>query len=191
MEEKTELTQDELDLQAGAEAYQHGDYKTAIELYTKSAAAGNVTALSNLGYCYYYGRSIPVDKKAARKCWERAAILGDIAAVYKLGDMYRNGDLAQNLAFSHALYVRAFRMALDCEDIYVYPDAFLRMLKHYPEEAHTEYMDVLAIGEACVSGMEARIADGDHYSEKVLREAKQLLARLYQQKAERLLSDAE
>lgn len=58
---------------------------------------GNVTALSNLGYCYYYGRSIPVDKEKAKSYWEEAAIFGDIPAVYKLGDMYRNGDLPKRI----------------------------------------------------------------------------------------------
>ena len=42
------------------------DYEKAISLYEKSASLGNVTALSNLGYCYYYGRSIPVDKEKAK-----------------------------------------------------------------------------------------------------------------------------
>lgn len=74
-ENRRELTQDEMDLNTGAMAYQQGDYKTAITYYTKAAEAGNVIALSNLGYCYYYGRSIPVDKVKAKECWERASIL--------------------------------------------------------------------------------------------------------------------
>lgn len=63
------------DLDLGAKAYQAGDYETAIRYYEKSADAGNVIALSNLGYCYYYGRSIPVDKTKAKECWDKAAIL--------------------------------------------------------------------------------------------------------------------
>ena len=55
--------EDVINLNIGAEAYQKGDYETAIKYYEKSANAGNVIALSNLGYCYYYGRSIPVDKQ--------------------------------------------------------------------------------------------------------------------------------
>ena len=39
------------DLDLGAKAYQAGDYETAIRYYEKSADAGNVIALSNLGYC--------------------------------------------------------------------------------------------------------------------------------------------
>jgi TPR repeat protein len=179
-----DFTEDEMDLQAGADAYQNGDYEKAVAFYTKSAAAGNVTALSNLGYCHYYGRGVPTDKNAAKNCWERAGILGDIAAVYKLGDMYRNGDLKEDLDYSHALYRRAFQMALDSDDIYVYPDAFLRMLKYYPDEACTEDRDALDIGRDCVDGIEQRIAEGDHYSERVLREAKRILSELERKESE-------
>ncbi len=77
-DEFEELTEDEIYLNKGADAYQAGDYETAIRLYQKSADMGNITALSNLGYCYYYGRSIPVDKTKAKECWEKAAIFGDI-----------------------------------------------------------------------------------------------------------------
>lgn len=70
-DEFEELTEDEIYLNKGADAYQAGDYETAIRLYQKSADMGNITALSNLGYCYYYGRSFPVDKTKAKECWER------------------------------------------------------------------------------------------------------------------------
>ena len=173
------LTQDKIYLNEGADAYQRGDYETAIRLYKKSADMGNITALSNLGYCYYYGRSIPVDKDKARECWEKAAILGDIAAVYKLGDMYRYGDLPQNLDFSHALYKRAFILATDnSENYYVAPDAFLRMLKYYPDDIAEMGYSRLTIALSCVTGIKKRIAEGDNYSEKALKEAKAILLRL-------------
>ncbi len=166
--------QSDRDLNIGAKAYQNKDFETAIKYYEKAANAGNVIALSNLGYCYYYGRSIPVDKMKAKEYWDKAAIFGDIAAIYKLGDMYRNGDLEENPDYSHALYLRAFELALDAEDIYVSPDAFLRMLKYYPEDIG-QYADIRNIAEECVAMIEARIADGDHYSDKVLKDAKEIL----------------
>lgn len=173
------LTQDKIYLNEGADAYQRGDYETAIRLYKKSADMGNITALSNLGYCYYYGRSIPVDKDKARECWEKAAILGDIAAVYKLGDMYRYGDLPQNLDFSHALYKRAFILATDnSENYYVAPDAFLRMLKYYPDDISDKGYSKIEIALSCITGIKKRIAEGDNYSEKALKEAKAILLRL-------------
>lgn len=173
------LTQDKIYLNEGADAYQRGDYETAIRLYKKSADMGNITALSNLGYCYYYDRSIPVDKDKARECWEKAAILGDIAAVYKLGDMYRYGDLPQNLDFSHALYKRAFILATDnSENYYVAPDAFLRMLKYYPDDIAEMGYSKLTIALSCVTGIKKRIAEGDNYSAKVLTDAKAVFLKL-------------
>lgn len=167
---EAEITQDELDLNAGAEAYQKGDFAAAVTFYRKAADAGNVIALSNLGYCYYYGRSIPVDKEKARECWEKAAILGDICAVYKLGDMYRNGDLKENTAYSKALYRRAYDMTSECADIYSYPDVYLRMLKYCSEDFDKDTLKEIA--RACVEGLEMRIAEGDRYSGKLLAEAK-------------------
>lgn len=173
------LTQDKIYINEGVDAYQRGDYETAIRLYKKSADMGNITALSNLGYCYYYGRSIPVDKDKARECWEKAAILGDIAAVYKLGDMYRYGDLPQNLDFSHALYKRAFILATDnSENYYVAPDAFLRMLKYYPDDIAEMGYSKLTIALSCVTGIKKRIAEGDNYSVKVLADAKAVFLKL-------------
>ncbi len=165
-------------LNEGATAYQQGDYETAVKLYRKSAAMGNVVALSNLGYCYYYGRSIPVDKEKAKTFWEQAAIFGDIAAIYKLGDMYRFGDLKKSIAYSDALYCRAFDLALKSEDIYVYPDAFLRMLQYCPEKLDEWKFDKVELARQCVEGIKARIEDGDHYSGRVLQKAEAILNKL-------------
>lgn len=164
-------TQDEIDLDAGAEAYNRGDYAEAIELYTKSAAAGNVTALSNLGYCYYYGRSIPVDKVKAHECWEKAAILGDICATYKIGDMYRNGDLIKDEVFAKQMYIKAFYDAMSFMDINCYPDAFLRVLKYCPDNFDAEMLSDIAL--KCREGFKLR-ADCDKYSDKFLEEADEL-----------------
>lgn len=105
------------DLNRGAEAYQAGDYETAVAYYKKAAAAGNVTALSNLGYCYYYGRSIPVDKEKARRCWEEASEQGDVAATYKLGDLLWYGEPVKDRDRAKEFYRKAFRMGLESADI--------------------------------------------------------------------------
>ena len=170
------VPQDVQDLNAGAEAYQKGDYETAVRLYQKAADAGNVTALSNLGYCYYYGRSIPVDKEKARSCWEKAAALGDVCSIYKLGDMYRNGDLPEDPVFSKKLYMQAFHRAVEEKDLWNYPDVFLRILKHCRDQFDPE--DLKKIAEDCVKGLEERIEQGDQYSERLLEEAKEIRGRL-------------
>lgn len=164
--------QDVQDLKEGNGAYQQGDYATAVRLYRKAAEAGNVEALSNLGYCYYYGRSIPVDKDAARECWEEAAVLGDVCAIYKLGDMYRNGDLPVNMKRATAYYRRAFQMASVTRDIGCYPDCCLRMVKYCSGDFTNEQL--LALCEDAIHGLEERISQGDTLSDSVLQEAKEL-----------------
>lgn len=50
---------DEL-LNQGAEAYQSGTpegFRTAVRFYLESASLGNGQAMTNLGYCYTYGRA--------------------------------------------------------------------------------------------------------------------------------------
>ena len=170
------VPRDVQDLNAGAEAYQKGDYETAVRLYQKAADAGNVTALSNLGYCYYYGRSIPVDKEKARSCWEKAAALGDVCSIYKLGDMYRNGDLPEDPVFSGNLYMQAFHKAVEEKDLWNYPDVSLRILKYCRDEFDPE--DLKKIAEDCVKGLEERIKQGDTHSGRLLEEAKEIRGRL-------------
>ena len=161
------------DLHAGSEAYQKGDYATAIAYYQKAADAGNVEALSNLGYCYYYGRSIPVNKYMAHLCWEKAALFGDVCATYKLGDMYRNGDLVQDFNFSKAMYRKAFDMSQKDRDIYCYPDACLRILKYCKDECPADLYAEIA--RDAVDGFRARIDDGDNYTDDLYQQALEIL----------------
>ncbi len=169
-------TQDEPDLQAGVDAYRKGDYETAVMYYRRSADAGNVTALSDLGYCYYYGRSIPVDKERARDCWEAAAVLGDVCAIYKLGDLHRNGDLPVNERLARMYYELAYRRAKETRDPECYPDACLRVLKYCPDVIPAG--ERRSVSEEIVQMLEKRIAEGDTLSDGVLEEARQIRDRL-------------
>lgn len=176
LENARPLTQDEIDLNVGAEAYSAGEYETAMMLFEESAKAGNVTALSNLGYCYYYGRSIPADKEKARQCWEKAAALGNVNAIYKLGDMYRNGDLPEDIVFSTALYKRAFSIAVQEKNGYSYPDACLRILKYCMDaELPDLYRD---IAQDAVNGFQTRVEAGDRFADPLLKEALEIQKKL-------------
>jgi TPR repeat protein len=63
-DKKKEQRADEL-LNKGAALYQKHQYAEAMTYYQQAAELGSVTAMSNLGYCYYYGRSVPVDYQQA------------------------------------------------------------------------------------------------------------------------------
>ncbi|MBR6252688.1 MAG: sel1 repeat family protein [Clostridia bacterium] len=72
----------------GAKLYQEETYEESIEYYRLAAAMGNAQSISNLGYCYLYGRSIPINVDLAIQYFKIAAKRGVIDAIYKLGDIY-------------------------------------------------------------------------------------------------------
>lgn len=72
----------------GASLYREGTYAQAVEYYRLAAAMGSVHAVSNLGYCYLYGRDIEPDTQLAIAYFKTAAAGGDVDAAYKLGDIY-------------------------------------------------------------------------------------------------------
>ena len=72
----------------GASFYREGTYAQAVEYYRLAAAMGNLNAVSNLGYCYLYGRDIEPDTELAISYFKTAAARGSVDAAYKLGDIY-------------------------------------------------------------------------------------------------------
>ena len=86
------------------------DYSKSVYYYAMAAAKGHRLAQENLGYCYYYGRNMPVDYEKAFHYFALGAFSGQLVSLYKIGDMYRNG-----------LYVEkneteAFRIYEECMD---------------------------------------------------------------------------
>lgn len=72
----------------GANFYNDAQYDKAVEYYRIAAAMGNVNAITNLGYCYLYGRSIDVNVSEAIALFIIASSKRDADAAYKLGDIY-------------------------------------------------------------------------------------------------------
>lgn len=75
-------------LSKGANLYKLKQYDEAAEYYHLAAAMGNDTALSNLGYCYLYGRHTEANTSLAIQYFKLAADRGNVDACYKLGDIY-------------------------------------------------------------------------------------------------------
>jgi len=174
MDKEKMMTQDEIDFRTGEEAYNRRDFKTAVKYLRKAAKAYNRGAIKTLGYCYSYGSGVKKNKRTAKQYWERAAILGDANALYKLGDMYRNGDLKENLEYSRALYYRAYELTKDEKDYNFYPDAVLRLLKHCGEDFTREEYRILA--EETVYGFKTRMENSkEFYTKKLYDEAVEIL----------------
>ena len=95
----------------GAKAYSGLDYATAVEYYRLAAAMGNVHSVSNLGYCYLYGRDVEANLSLAIAYLKIAARREDVDAAYKLGDIYGSEKWGVQ---DKELSVYYYRMAVSC-----------------------------------------------------------------------------
>lgn len=80
------------DLFKGLEAYQRGDYATALQELEPWAEQGDALAQYSLGDMYHKGWAVTQDYTEAVKWWRKAAEQGNVMAQYNLGDQYAKGE---------------------------------------------------------------------------------------------------
>lgn len=80
------------DFQAGLDAYNKGDYATALKEWQPLAEQGDANAQYNLGLLYARGQGVTQDYKQALDWYQKAAEQEVPAAEYNLGVMYANGQ---------------------------------------------------------------------------------------------------
>jgi TPR repeat protein len=99
-------------------AHRRGDYGAALEQFRALAAAGDPSAMNNVGMMYALGQGVPQDYKAAADWYMRSAQKGHLGAINNLGVMFELGqgvakdyaqaakwyDLAARYGFSDAQY---------------------------------------------------------------------------------------
>lgn len=96
------------------------DYKIAFELFSKSAARGNVKALVQLGVCYYYGRGTKLDYQKAIECFKKGIKVEDEKAYFWLGKCYFYGYVPDilcccaNIDGNHNCYPYNLLLAFYC-----------------------------------------------------------------------------
>jgi TPR repeat protein len=73
------------DFQAGMDAYNRGDFSTALREWQPLAEKGDASAQFSLGLSYENGDGVPVDYAKARQWYEKAADQGDAKAQLYLG----------------------------------------------------------------------------------------------------------
>ena len=175
-------------LEKGAKLYSEGNYDLAIEYYRLSAAFGNVIAISNLGFCYYYARGTNRDYTIARAYFELAAKHGEINALYMLGDIYINGygvktDEKKGVEF----YVDAYNELKSSGDIYNYPDVLFRLGKVFMEGRILEQNLEMAkqFLEVALEGFKERMdMEEDTFASEMLEEVRDCLDEIKQMKNE-------
>ncbi|MEO1045298.1 MAG: SPOR domain-containing protein [Pseudomonadota bacterium] len=72
------------DVKAGVDAWERGDYDTAVAEWRQPALDGNPDAQFNLGQAYKFGRGVPMDLNIAADWFRKAAEQGHLQA----GDNY-------------------------------------------------------------------------------------------------------
>ena len=116
------------DLQKGLDAYESGDYATALAEWKPLAEAGDAVAQYNLGQMYRQGKGVPQDYEEAVK-WYRLVtdakkfygvsaqfVLGKfyvVSAQYFLGEMYRQGG---GIPQDYEEAVKWYRLAAEAEN---------------------------------------------------------------------------
>jgi TPR repeat protein len=79
------------DLDAGADAYERGDYATALKEWKPLAQDGNALAQFNLALLYQFGLGVERDMDIAIEWFERAAQQGQPDAQVAIGDLFMDG----------------------------------------------------------------------------------------------------
>jgi TPR repeat protein len=98
------------DYKAGEDAYNRGDFATALREWRPLAEQGDARAQYNLGVLYRKGRGVPQDDVQARQWYEKAAAQGQAKAQYNLGTLYLNGS---GVPKDYQQALRWFRLAAD------------------------------------------------------------------------------
>ena len=95
---------------AAVEAYERGDYATALAGFQNYAEQGYATAQFNLGVMYANGEGVPEDDAEAVRWYRLAAEQGYALAQSNLGLMYANGE---GVPEDDAEAVRWYRLAAE------------------------------------------------------------------------------
>ena len=85
-------------VKAGIDAWQRGDYVSAVAIWRPLAEAGDPDASFNMGQAYRLGRGVLVDLATAQAWLERSAEKGHVDAQTTLGLLlFQNGNQADGL----------------------------------------------------------------------------------------------
>ena len=101
------------DFQTGLEAYERGDFATALREWRPLAEQGHAVAQNNLGAMYDNGEGVPEDDVEAVKWYRKAAEQGYALAQFGLGRMYGSG---RGVPQDDAEAVRWYRKAAEQGD---------------------------------------------------------------------------
>jgi len=115
------------------------DYKKALELWHRAAELGYAVAYNNIGYAYYNGKGVKVDKEKAGYYYELSAMGGNVRARYNLGakeEEQGNKDRALKhhmVAARSGLSESVKKIQMLYSDGHVTKDDYMKALRLYQE----------------------------------------------------------
>jgi len=150
------------------------DFTEAVACYRLAAQKGSRQAQENLGYCYYYGRNMPVDYEKAFHYFALGAFDGHLISLYKIGDMYANGYYVEkNEREAFLIYERCMDTMTEEAAKSVAGPVFLRLGKCFLEGVGVERDPESAL--VCYQKAEVflfnMVRNGDYMYKKSLRAA--------------------
>ena len=90
------------DAQGAVDAFQRGDYETALREFRALAEEGNARAEYNIGLMYDLGTGVEQDRAEAAIWYRKAATQAHVKAQFNLGFLYANGDgVSQELVLAY------------------------------------------------------------------------------------------
>ena len=98
------------DFDKGWDAYEAGDYATALQEWRPLAEQGDAKIQTLVGIMYANGEGVPQDYAEAFKWYRLAAEQGDADAQFSLGVMYRKG---QGVPKDYAEAAKWYRLAAE------------------------------------------------------------------------------
>ena len=102
------------DFEKGLEAYDAGDYVTALNEFQSLAEQGDTAAQNILGIMYFKGKGVSQDYAEAVMWYRKAAEQGYAAAQYNLGIMYFKGKgVSQHYAEAAKWFRKAAEQGYD------------------------------------------------------------------------------
>jgi len=98
------------DYQTGSDAYDRGDYETALKEFRPLAEQGDALAQFNMGVMFAKGQGVSQYYQEAVRWYRKAAERGHASAQFNLGLMYYKG---QGLAQEYQEAAKWFRLAAE------------------------------------------------------------------------------
>jgi len=132
------------DFRRGWDAYESGEFKTALHYWMPLAEQGDANAQLNVGLMYDAGRGLDVNPVRAVHWYRQSAENGLAAAQYNLGLMYRDGQgVEKSRKIANSWFERAAAQGLQAARAILEPGLQTQSIEE-PDAGTNDFLNGLA-----------------------------------------------